>query len=120
MLTALERDVCDHLTQLGVTHSHRPRHFEITLDDGSLAAYAPTMVVRGRGREGKSVVIETCDAVGDPQLAKIRAFRRQYGVEFYVCLVATVEELLEELPFDAYDESSALRNMHTMVGRLAD
>jgi hypoxanthine-guanine phosphoribosyltransferase len=28
--------------------------------------------------------------------------------------------LLEELPFDASDECSALRNLNAMVGRLAD
>src|SRR5690606_7530504 len=52
ILHAIERNICDRLTDLGVAHSHRPRHFEVRLEDESLAAFAPTMVLRGRGREG--------------------------------------------------------------------
>ena len=50
---------------------------------------------------------------------KVRAFRRQYGVEFYVCMVGS-EEVIEDLRLDAYDECSPLSHMHTMVSRLAD
>ena len=119
LLSPLERDVCDHLTSLGVVHSHRPRHFEVTLENGTRAAYAPTMVVRGRGREGKSVVVETADEADGLHVDKIRAYRKQYGVEFYLCLVGS-QEVLEDLRLDAYDECSTLADINTMVGRLAE
>jgi hypothetical protein len=119
ILSRLERDLCDRLTNLGVAHSHRPRHFEVKLDDESLAAFAPTMVLRGRGREGKTVVLETSESKTDTNVPKIRAFRRQYGLEFYVCLVAP-EEVLDEIAFDTYDESTAATDVHTLVSRLAD
>lgn len=136
IISRLEREVCDRLTTLGVTHSHRPRHFEVTLGGvgpevdlsdakavaaagGTLGAYAPEMVLRGRGREGKTVVVETLEHADDPKLDKIRAFRRQYGAEFYVCLVAP-EEVLDEVHFDTYDEAAATTDLHTLVGRLAD
>lgn len=119
ILSALERNVCDRLTDLGVAHSHRPRHFEIRLVDESLAAYAPTIVVRGRGREGKTVVIEACEAAEAGPLAKIRAFRKQYGLEFYVCMVAP-EEALDAVHFDTYDEACSTVEIHTLVSRLAD
>lgn len=119
ILTRLERDLCDRLTGLGVAHSHRPRHFEVTLDDESLAAYAPTMVLRGRGREGKTVVVETTESNKDPNLPKIRAYRKQYGPEFYVCLVAP-EEVLDQVHFDTYDDATAATEVHTLVSRLAD
>ncbi len=119
LLTAVERDVCDRLTSLGVAHSHRPRHFEITLEDGTLAAFAPTMVVRGRGREGKTVLVETTEAANDPNLHKVRAFRKQYGLEFYVSLIAP-EEALDDVSLSTYDEAASLLEMHTVLGRLAD
>ncbi|MFO1053875.1 MAG: hypothetical protein U1F36_16785 [Planctomycetota bacterium] len=119
ILTRLERDLCDRLTGLGVAHSHRPRHFEVSLENKTLAAYAPTMVLRGRGREGKTVVIETAEQAQDPNLSKIRAYRKQYGLEFYVCLVAP-EEVLDEVHFDTYDEATSATDVHTLVSRLAD
>lgn len=119
LLTAVERDVCDRLTSLGVAHSHRPRHFEITLEDGSLAAFAPTMVVRGRGREGKTVLVETTELATDPNLDKVRAFRKQYGLEFYLSFVAS-EEILDQVPFDVYDEATEVLNLAALIGRLAD
>ncbi len=119
ILSRLERDLCDRLTGFGVAHSHRPRHFEVKLEDESLAAYAPCMVLRGRGREGKTVVVETSEIANDAGLTKIRAFRRQYGLEFYVCFVAP-EELLDDVHFDVYDEATAATDVHTLVSRLAD
>ncbi len=117
--STLEREVCDRLTGLGVAHSHRPRHFEVRFDDGELAAYAPTIVLRGRGREGKTVVVEAADDARTAAVRKIRAFRDQYGAEFYVCLVAP-EEVLDDVHFATYDESATSNAIHTLVNRLAD
>jgi len=115
----LEQQVCDLLSRAGITHSHSPRHFEVQLDDESVAAYALRIVLRGRGREGKSVVIETAANIKDAPLEKISAFRRQYGSEFYFCFIAP-EEVLNEIPLGAYDESSSTVEMHTLISRLAD
>lgn len=115
----LEQQVCDLLSGHGVTHSHSPRHFEVRIDDKEVAAYAPRIVLRGRGREGKSVVIETVSEAGTAPYGKIAAFRRQYGAEFYVCFIAP-EEVLDEVPMSAYDESSSTVDMHTLISRLAD
>lgn len=119
ILNRIERDLCDRLTGLGVAHSHRPRHFEVQFDDGPLAAYAPTMVLRGRGREGKTVVVEAAERCNDEALPKIRAFRKQYGLEFYVCFVAP-EDVLDAVHLDTYDEAAATTDVHTLVSRLAD
>lgn len=115
----IEREICDRLTNLGVAHSHRPRHFEVRIDDAGLAAYAPTMVLRGRGREGKTVVVETAERATDESLPKIKAFRKQYGLEFYVCFVAP-EDVLDTVHFDTYDEAATTTDVHTLVSRLAD
>jgi hypothetical protein len=117
--SSLEREVCDRLTDLGVAHSHRPRHFEVRFDEGELAAYAPTIVLRGRGREGKTVVVETAEASDHPGVRKIRAFRDQYGAEFYVCFVAP-EQVLDVIHFATYDEAANTTAIHTLVNRLAD
>lgn len=118
----LERSVCHQLGIAGVVHSHGPRHFEVRLEGGKVAAYAPMMVLRGRGREGKSVVIEAIETL-DPQqtqiLSKIVAFRAQYGQEYYVIFVGN-DEVLDEVPVSAYDESCADTNMNTLVARLAE
>ncbi|MEZ5966229.1 MAG: hypothetical protein R3F56_20500 [Planctomycetota bacterium] len=115
----VERLLCDLLSREGVAHSHHPRHFEVRLEDESVAAYAPMIVVRGRGREGKTVVIEALDAVEPGLLDKVRAFRRSYGLEFYVSFVGS-EELLDEIPLDVYDEATDVQNAVALVSRLAD
>ncbi len=119
LASQVERQICDLLSRDGVAHSHHPRHFEVTLAEGSIAAYPPMIVVRGRGREGKTVVIEALDEIDMPLLEKIAAFRKQYGLEFYVSFVAG-EEVLDQVPFDAYDEATDVLNLPALVGRLAD
>ena len=119
----LEQTICDRLGQAGVAHSHSPRHFEVRLDtekgSGQVAAYAPMVVLRGRGREGKSVVIESAEDIESPILKKVVAFRSQYGQEFYVIFVAP-DEVLDEVPLAAYDEACSAVNVNTLIGRLAE
>ncbi|HEB54271.1 MAG TPA: hypothetical protein ENI87_13545, partial [bacterium] len=93
----LEQQLCNRLGIAGVVHSHSPRHYEIRYGDGKVAAYAPMIVLRGRGREGKGVVIEAVEDPKAPILKKIVAFREQYGQEFYIIVVAS-DDVLDELP----------------------
>jgi len=115
----LEQTLCDRLSQAGVAHSHSPRHFEVRLEEESVGAYAPMIVLRGRGREGKSVVIEAADEAESSILRKVVAFRSQYGQEFYVILVAT-EEVLDEVALAAYDEACSQNSVNTLIARLAE
>ena len=115
----LEQTLCDQLTDKGIAHSHSPRHFEVQVTESSVAAYAPLIVLRGRGREGKTVVLEYIEGVDKPLLAKIQAFRRQYGQEFYVTFLAS-EEDLELVPLSAYDESCTTNDLNNLVNRLAE
>jgi hypothetical protein len=115
----LEQTICDRLNNAGITHSHAPRHFEVRLADNQVAAYAPMLVLRGRGREGKSVVIECSDDADSAGLRKVAAFRTQYGQEFYVILVAP-DEVLDEAPIAAFDESCPAINLNTLISRLAE
>lgn len=115
----LEQRLCDKLSQAGVAHSHAPRHFEVRLHEKQVGAYAPMVVLRGRGREGKSVVIEACEDAASPILKKVVAFRTQYGQEFYVILVAT-EEVLDDVPLGAYDESCSTTGVNALIARLAE
>ncbi|MCA8941391.1 MAG: hypothetical protein KDB80_02425 [Planctomycetes bacterium] len=117
--TRIEQQVCDILARTGVTHSHAPRHFEIRYEDERVAAYAPMIVLRVRGREGKTVVLEAADRIDEGTLGKIRAFRRQYGAEFYMCMIAP-EEILDDIPLDAYDESATTEFAQNLISRLAD
>lgn len=115
----LEQQLCNRLGLAGVVHSHSPRHYEVRYTEGQVAAYAPMIVLRGRGREGKSVVIEAIDEADAPILRKIVAFRAQYGQEFYVILVAN-DEVLDEVPLASYDESCSSTNVNTLIARLAE
>lgn len=115
----LEQDLCNRLGMAGVVHSHSPRHYEIRYEDNKVAAYAPMIVLRGRGREGKGVVIEAVEETSAPILRKVVSFRSQYGQEFYVILVGN-DEVLEEAPFAAYDESCSAVNVNTLIARLAE
>jgi len=115
----LEQNLCNWLGMAGIVHSHSPRHYEVRYDEGRVAAYAPQIVLRGRGREGKSVVIEAVEDTQSPILRKIVAFRQQYGQEFYLIVVAT-DEVLDELPLSIYDESCSTTNVNTLISRLAE
>jgi hypothetical protein len=115
----LEQDLCNRLGMAGVVHSHSPRHYEIRFEDNKVAAYAPQIVLRGRGREGKGVVIEAVEDAAAPILRKISSFRAQYGAEFYVILVGP-DEVLEDAPLSAYDESCSAINVNTLIARLAE
>jgi hypothetical protein len=115
----LEQQLCNRLGIAGVVHSHSPRHYEIRLDETKVAAYAPMIVLRGRGREGKGVVIEAIEDAQASILTKVVAFRAQYGQEFYVILVAD-DEVLDEVPLASYDESCSSTNVHTLIARLAE
>ncbi len=115
----LEQVLCDRLSRHGIAHSHSPRHFEVRLGETAVAAYAPQIVLRGRGREGKTVVIEATDGFDRTILDKIVAFRRQYGMEFYITFVAP-EEVLDRVPLGAYDESCTTNNLNTLISRLAE
>jgi hypothetical protein len=117
--SSLEQNVCDRLGHAGVAHSHTPRHFEVSVLEKQVAAYAPMIVLRGRGREGKSVVIETVEDLKNPILPKIVAFRRQYGQEYYVILIAP-DEVLDEVPLATYDEACATTDISTLIARLAE
>ena len=115
----LEQDLCNRLGMAGVVHSHSPRHSEIRYEDNKVAAYAPMIVLRGRGREGKGVVIEAVEDTDAPILRKIIAFRSQYGQEFYIILVGS-DEALDEAPLASYDESCSSTNVNTLIARLAE
>jgi len=115
----IEQHLCNRLGIAGVVHSHSPRHYEVRFAEGLVAAYAPQIVLRGRGREGKSVVVEAIEETQAPILRKIIAFREQYGQEFYVILVAA-DEILDEVPVASYDESCSSTNVNTLIARLAE
>jgi hypothetical protein len=117
--STLEQTICDRLGQAGVAHSHSPRHFEVNLQEKQVAAYAPMIVLRGRGREGKSVVVECAEDCTNPILAKVVAFRRQYGQEYYVIFVAP-DEVLDDIELATYDEACSATNINTLISRLAE
>ncbi|MEQ1630785.1 MAG: hypothetical protein ABL997_00335 [Planctomycetota bacterium] len=117
--SALEQNICDRLGHAGVAHSHSPRHFEVSLQEKQVAAYAPMIVLRGRGREGKSVVVESIEDVKNPIVSKIIAFRRQYGQEYYVILISP-DEVLDVIELATYDEACATTDVSTLIARLAE
>lgn len=115
----LEQTLCDRLSDAGLTHSHQPRHFEVPLADEAVGAYAPLIVLRGRGRGGKTVVIESAEEIDPVLMLKIVAFRQKYGPEFYIIFV-TPEEIIDLIPLAAYDESSVSSDLGTLINRLSD
>ncbi|MCR9244929.1 MAG: hypothetical protein NXI31_07845 [bacterium] len=116
----LEQNLCHRLGMAGIVHSHSPRHYEVRFEEnGRVAAYAPQIVLRGRGREGKSVVLEGVEDPKSPILRKITAFRGQYGQEFYVIVVAD-DDVVDEIPLSCFDESCSTTNVNTLIARLAE
>jgi hypothetical protein len=115
----VEQMACNLLQSAGIAHTHSPRYFEVRFPDKMVGAYAPEIVLRGRGREGKTVILETALSLKDEAIKKIIAFRKQYGIEFYVILIAR-EEVLDDVSIETYDESCSLVDLPTLVGRLSD
>jgi len=119
LLSELEQRVCQSLSRHGLAHSHAPRRFEVKLEDDKVAAYSPTMVLRGRGREGKTMVIEVLPTLSEIQIKKIKAFRQLFEAEFYVILVApgpVLDEIFERISDDEVLPSS----IESLIARLAE
>lgn len=119
ILSKMEKRVCDKLSESGVAHCHRPRRFEVRVDGKSIAAYSPCIALRGRGREGKTAILEVMAEVDAAHVAKLQAFRKLYEAEFYVTLVAP-GQVLDELPRDCFDESVLPSELGSLVARLAE
>ncbi len=115
----MEKHICDRLSALGVAHSHAPRRFEVKVGGDKVAAYSPCIVLRGRGREGKTMVIEVLATANELQVKKIEAFRALYQSEFYVILLAPAT-VLENLSFSVFDEPVLPSEIEGLVGRLAE
>lgn len=115
----MEKRICDMLSRLGVAHSHRPRRYEVRIEDGQIAAYSPCIVLRGRGREGKTAIIETLATLDLAHVGKIEAFRALYETEFYVILVAP-GAVFDDMTKAAYDEAVLPSEVGSLVARLAE
>ncbi len=119
LLSELEQRVCQCLSKHGLAHSHAPRRFEVKLEDEKVAAYSPTMVLRGRGREGKTMVIEVLPTLNETQIKKIKAFRKLFDAEFFVTLVApgpVLDEIFEKISDDEVLPSS----IESLIARMAE
>ncbi len=115
----MEKRVCDKLSEAGVAHCHRPRRYEVKVDEAKMAAYSPCIALRGRGREGKTSILEVLADVDLSHVRKLQAFRRIYEQEFYVTLVLP-GHVLDEIEKDSYDEAVMPSELGSLVARLAE
>ena len=115
----MEKRICDRLNEFGVAHCHRPRRYEVKINGDQIAAYSPCMALRGRGREGKTAIIEVVAERDDAHIEKVRAFRQLYEAEFYVIFAAPVQ-VLDFMPSDAHDEAVMPAELGSLVARLAE
>ena len=115
----MEKRVCDKLSEAGVAHCHRPRRYEVKVDDKIIAAYSPCIALRGRGREGKTAILEVLAEADMAHVKKLQAFRKLYEAEFYVTLVAP-GHVLDEVARDCFDESVLPSELGSLVARLAE
>ncbi|MEZ5987716.1 MAG: hypothetical protein R3F30_01035 [Planctomycetota bacterium] len=119
IMSELEQKVCQSLSREGIAHSHAPRRFEVRFDGDKVGAYSPTMVIRGRGREGKTMVLECLPESNPSQVSKIKAFRELYNLEFYVILIAP-GAVMDELPPGVADEELLPSEVEILVARVAE
>lgn len=115
----MEKRVCDKLSDAGVAHCHRPRRYEVKVDEKVIAAYSPCIALRGRGREGKTAVLEVLASTDALHVKKLQAFRSLYESEFYVTLVAP-GHVLDEIARDSFDEAVLPSELGSLVARLAE
>ena len=115
----MEKRVCDKLSEAGVAHCHRPRRYEVKVDDKAIAAYSPCIALRGRGREGKTAVLEVLAHADALHVNKLQAFRKLYESEFYVTLVAP-GHVLDKITRNSFDEAVLPSELGSLVARLAE
>ncbi|MCB9880620.1 MAG: hypothetical protein H6832_13685 [Planctomycetes bacterium] len=115
----MEKRVCDKLSDAGVAHCHRPRRYEVKVEDTKMAAYSPCIALRGRGREGKTSILEVMADVDIAHVRKLQAFRRLYEAEFHVTLVLP-GHVLDEIERDSFDEAVMPSELGSLVARLAE
>lgn len=115
----LEQTLCNRLGIAGVVHSHSPRHYEVRYNEGQVAAYAPMVVLRGLA-VAKARASSSRPSKRPPPRSCARSSRSEPSTqEFYVILVAA-DEVLDEVPLAAYDESCSSTNVNTLIARLAE
>lgn len=115
----MEKRICEQISKLGLAHSHAPRRFEVKIDSKRMAAYSPCIALRGRGREGKTTILEVLAVWDDTHIQKIRAFRAIYKAEFFVIFVAP-GSIVDRLAPDAYDEVVLPSELHNLITRLSE
>ena len=115
----MEKRICEHISRLGIAHSHAPRRFEVKIENKGVAAYSPCIALRGRGREGKTTILEIMAVWDDVHIQKIRAFRALYKAEFFVIFIAP-GHIVERLAADAYDEVVLPSELHNLISRLSE
>ena len=113
----LEREICDLLSVKGIPHFHRPRRFQVKLKEGFVGAYSPTIIIRGKGREGKTLVIEAIEKVSQLQLKKIASFREIFSQDFFLVVITSLR-CQETLPNDLADDYVLRKDLQEFIDRI--
>jgi hypothetical protein len=117
--TILERQICDLLSSKGIPHFHRPRRFQVTLEDNFVGAYSPTIIIRGKGREGKTLVIEAIEKLSTLQLKKIASFRESFKQDFFLTVIST-SSCYEALPENLADHFVRDKDLQEYIERISN
>jgi|GEM_PF-5623929 len=115
--SSLEREICDLLSTKGIPHFHRPRRFQVALNKNYVGAYSPTIIIRGKGREGKTLVIEAIEELKPLQIKKIASFREIFSQDFFL-VVITNEKCIKGLPTDIADDFFIKKDLQEFIERI--
>ena len=113
----LEREICNFLSVKGIPHFHRPRRFQVTLNTNYVGAYSPTIIIRGKGREGKTLVIEAIEEIIPLQIKKIGSFREIFSQDFFL-VVITNDKCINNLPENLADEFFNKKDLQEFIERI--
>ena len=116
--TSLEKEVCNHLSLKGIPHFHRPRRFQVTLENDLVGAYSPAIIIRGKGREGKTLVIEVIESISNLHLKKISSFRKLFTQDFFLTVITT-KKCFRNLPEGLADQIIHEKDLLEFIERIS-
>jgi hypothetical protein len=113
--TGLEAQVCTELAREKVDHEHRSLRFRVRDAEDRDAPFAPAIVAR---RGSILFLVEPVSAADEDAFARFARFLAQHSPEIVFVLVAK-DDLLVDIPAEAYDEIYAASNVAGLARRIA-
>jgi hypothetical protein len=118
--TLTERQLCDWLERHEIPHQHANEVFIVrAAANGSPALFVPDVVLVKKTHDGKTIIIESLHSFAPKRggLKTLSAFRKQYGENFFVIVVAK-KAMLDGVPRSIADARVDLESLDMLEKKI--